>query len=269
MADPHRPTPRWRAGLRAAGMVAAVALLVLPAAADWLVTADGGRVETSGPWEVKGRLVVFTTADGTLSSMRADQVDLAASERATRLAEEAAAAPAEAEEPATEVAPEPARRRITTSDVGRAAYQPPLEVSEDGEEAADGEVAATPDVATQLVVLSSQEEETLDGHVRISGSLSNNGETTVVAAGLTLFLQDVDGEVAARGDAVLSSSALAPGRVVSFTADFPDIFAYSSVAFRASGTRMATAADGAAEGADSDLYAPLPGEDDLYAPDGP
>ena len=50
------------AALLAAGLFAA------PAAADWLVTRDGGRVETKGPWKVKGKLVVFTRAAETAAS---------------------------------------------------------------------------------------------------------------------------------------------------------------------------------------------------------
>ena len=53
-----------------------------PAAAEWLVTSEGARVETRGPWQLKGKLVVFTSADGTLYSLRQNQVDLAASKRA-------------------------------------------------------------------------------------------------------------------------------------------------------------------------------------------
>jgi hypothetical protein len=75
--------------------VVALAAAAAPAAADWLVLADGGRVETAGPWEVRGGLVVFTLANGTLSSVRASEVDLPASEAANRPPEPPpAAAPA-------------------------------------------------------------------------------------------------------------------------------------------------------------------------------
>jgi len=71
-----------------------------PAGADWLVLRDGGRVESAGPWEVKGRLVVFKLADGSLASLRLAEVDLAASDEATAAAirerEKAVAAPAPA-----------------------------------------------------------------------------------------------------------------------------------------------------------------------------
>jgi hypothetical protein len=75
-----------------------VSLAVSSAAvsADVLVARDGLRIETKGPWKVKGRVVVFTTSDGSLSSMRVSELDLEASEAATREAAEAAKAAEEA-----------------------------------------------------------------------------------------------------------------------------------------------------------------------------
>src|SRR3954466_7306493 len=64
------------------------------AGAGWRVTRDGGRVETKGPWQMKGKLVVFTRADdGALASLRASEVDLDASTKATADAKVQAAAP--------------------------------------------------------------------------------------------------------------------------------------------------------------------------------
>lgn len=57
--------------------------LVLPASADILVTKTGEQIETDGPWEVKGRQVVFTSASGVLSAIRLSEIDLEASELAT------------------------------------------------------------------------------------------------------------------------------------------------------------------------------------------
>ena len=104
-----------------------LALAVLPGAAgsaraDWLVTREGARVETRGAWTVKGKLVVFETAAGKLSSLRVAEVDLDASRRAT---EEAVAAQAQA---AAET-DKPAERRksvrvITDKDVRQAAPAP-------------------------------------------------------------------------------------------------------------------------------------------------
>jgi len=67
--------------LPAAVSIASFALLSAsgPAVADWLVFLAGGVQETRGTWEVRGRQVRFTSTSGTLLSVRADEVDLAAS----------------------------------------------------------------------------------------------------------------------------------------------------------------------------------------------
>lgn len=54
-----------------------------PAAADILVMKDGSKVETKGAWEVKGRQVLFTLPNGTLSALRLSEIDLDASAAAT------------------------------------------------------------------------------------------------------------------------------------------------------------------------------------------
>jgi len=271
----RRPAFIRRRGLALAAAVA-LSLTALPAAADWLVTRDGGRVETEGPWEVKGRLVVFNLADGTLSSMRLDQVDLEASRQVTRQAGEPAAQPATDPAPAATREPKAPRRSITTADIGRGTYRPPV-VQEPAEGEAEGGDEAAPEpetAASQLVVLSSQEEETFDGHVRISGSLTNRGQTTVLGAGLTVFLQNVEGQPAAEAEAELSRAALTPGRVVTFSVDFPEVFAYTSLAFRPSGTRVATGdgdaaavEDAEADDALSPDFEPEASDDDLYQPE--
>src|SRR5689334_14665868 len=77
--------------------------IAAPARADWLVTRDGGRVETRGPWKEKGKLVVFTKADGTLASLRLSEVDLEASRKLTESAK------VQAEKPP---APEPPKKKL-------------------------------------------------------------------------------------------------------------------------------------------------------------
>ncbi|MEM7583739.1 MAG: hypothetical protein AAF560_10200 [Acidobacteriota bacterium] len=84
---------------------------------DVLVTQDGERIETEGAWEVKGRQVVYTDARGVLSAMRLADVDLEASEQATRAAREQQAAPATAP---TRAAPRKATRSFTNDDIGAA-----------------------------------------------------------------------------------------------------------------------------------------------------
>lgn len=84
----HCPESRLSGGLRVARSTTLVLLVLatagLPAEADVLVTKDGQKIETDGPWEIKGRQVIFTTPKtGTLSAVRLSEIDLEASELAT------------------------------------------------------------------------------------------------------------------------------------------------------------------------------------------
>ncbi len=60
---------------------------------------DGSRVETKGPYEVKGRRVLFSDPQGRLSSLRLDEVDLEASRRLAEAPPPVAAPVAEAKKP--------------------------------------------------------------------------------------------------------------------------------------------------------------------------
>lgn len=68
-------------------LVLAVVILLMasmPAAADWLVTRDGQRIETQGSWQMKGKAVLFTQADGRVDQLPRDYIDFEASQRASR-----------------------------------------------------------------------------------------------------------------------------------------------------------------------------------------
>jgi|CXWL01.1.fsa_nt_gi micrococcal nuclease len=74
------PKPRGHhAGRVALALLSLLAAPAGPAAADWLAFTTGEEQATEGPWTVKGRQVVFTTAGGHLSAVRAEDVDIAAS----------------------------------------------------------------------------------------------------------------------------------------------------------------------------------------------
>ncbi len=96
MPQSHAPSQKYQR--RVLGLALTLTCICsLPAAAEWLVTRDGHRIETDGPWQVKGRVVVYTDAKGTLSSIRLDEIDLEASEAAGEETPEAPAEPREAE----------------------------------------------------------------------------------------------------------------------------------------------------------------------------
>ncbi|MBZ0114164.1 MAG: FxLYD domain-containing protein [Thermoanaerobaculia bacterium] len=81
--------------------------------ADVLMLKDGSSVETKGPWEVRGSIVVFTLPNGSLSSLRTTEIDLDRSAQATvKKAEPPAAVVAEP------IAPVVPAVVLTDSDVG-------------------------------------------------------------------------------------------------------------------------------------------------------
>jgi hypothetical protein len=167
----HSSPLSWPARLRRdatrLGLAAPLFLLALSAGADVLVLRDGSRIETQGKWEQKGRQLVFTTATGTLSAIRASEVDLAASEKAT-----AAAAAPKAPEPKAEVAKKPVMV-LTDKDVPKAAAEPQGEVA--------GEAAPAPAGPGKVAVVSSRIEPTDGGDNAFSvrGSVRNDSPVPV------------------------------------------------------------------------------------------
>lgn len=217
--------------LAAAGALAAAGLL-LPAAADWLVTRDGSRIETEGPWRVESRLVVFRQANGTLGSLRLSDVDLDASRRLTEeMAERAAAPPAEPEAPQRSVV-----ARITERDL------PPVEAGRDGAEEASAPAEGRVQEPSALDVTSFQEISgpTGDG-VAFRGTVRNGSEHMAVGIAVTAVLFDESGAEVRRTDARLTSTALATGQSAGFRADFPGVYHYVRVEFEVAGNLLQTA----------------------------
>ena len=191
--------------------------LTMPASADWLIDRTGERVETRGPWQVKRSLVVFTSANGVLSSLRLADVDLEASDVATAEAKAAADAP-----PAKAAAP-PRRRPIlvlTTEDVGTAAE--PLE--EEAQVAAD-RAAGEPAEPSPLEVIAWRQSESPAGTgLEISGTVRNDSASIVTGVTVVVSLFDQDGELIARRDAFLDAVAIAARATSGFRALFPDVY---------------------------------------------
>lgn len=200
----------------------------VPSAADWLITRQGGRVETRGPWEVKGKLVVFTLPDGKLSSLRLSEVDLDVSRRATAEAAASAAAP-----PPAKPAAKPREAKVVLTDESfRRPTPPPAAPSEPKEgEAEESE-------PTKLVVASWQREQGPSGHVVITGAVRNDAPDDAMAVAVTVLLYDETGKLMLSGDAVLSSTILPAGQTGSFRAEFPDVFTFAAVKFEARGLHI-------------------------------
>lgn len=237
--------------LAAAGMLAALLAAAPPADADVLVTRDGERLETRGPWKVKGRLVVFTTADGQLASMRFADLDLEASREATAAAQEPPAK--EAAERREEPPRQSSGRRITNADIGPGQGPPPPAVDEsetdDGEGGDDGgeDAADRGEVQRELAVLGIERTFAPDGYAVVRGTVRNTSAEPAAGISLTIHLHNVDGGVSGTAEADLGARALQPGAETSFVAEFPDVYAYESLHLIPRATFLATSAPGEAE----------------------
>jgi len=212
----------------------ALAALALPAAgrADWLVTTEGRRLETRGPWEVKGRLVVFTAADGTLASLRAAQVDLPASRRATAEAKEALSDAGEAPEPAP--APKRAVRSITDKDVGHpgetageAAGDKAAGAKTPGADAASAAAGKSPVAVATWRKVDRAEKDGLD----VVGTLKNRGGDLQTDVALAVTLLDDDGVVLGTARASVTSDSIPAQQAVDFKASFPGVFLFARAKF--------------------------------------
>ena len=203
-------------------LICLAALVAGPLAADWLVLTDGTRLETKGDWEERGRLVVFTTTDGTLSSLRLDGVDLEASRRATEAANRPPAPP---EPPAEE--PQQAAFVLTDADVTHN-----LAPNTEDDDTADASTT-TGQQAERLVVTDWQEAPLADeSGTRVTGSLRNVSSDAATRIRLTVLVYDADGELLATDNATLSSQALMPGQQARFQVEFGGIYAISALTFR-------------------------------------
>jgi len=201
------------------GILAAAAS---PAAGDWLLTRAGGRVETKGPWQVKGKLVVFTLADGSLSSLRLADVDLEASGKATGDAKVQAGKPA---------APEAAKKKLAvltdenfrrSSSAGSAAVPP------------TGETQPSPSVQPDKsgpVTISAWKRVNLPGGdgIAIEGTLHNTTDHVILNASAEVQLYDDAGERVHSAAAVLSSQSIQPRATVDFRAVFPGVFTFGEM----------------------------------------
>ncbi len=204
---------------------------------DWMVMRDGSRIETQGHWEEKGRLVVFTTTAGVLSSVRSSEVDLEESDRATEEAQSRALEEAQSPEPMPAVTVDRAPVLVLTdSDVGH--------VAEDaGEvEAAGGAAAAS---QSPLTVVSWDQEEAPDGQgIIVRGTLRNDG--TVVATRIQILAQilDSEGQIVDTQTAQLTASNLGPSEILNFRAQFAEAAGFDTARFDISSRGFEAAARG-------------------------
>lgn len=224
-------TLRWTV---AAGVIALAVALFLPAAADWLVMRDGSRVETDGPWRVESRVVVFKRPDGTFASVRASDVDLEASEGATR--EAAAGAAATEERPEKAPAPREPVLRLSEKDL------PPVTRPADARGGAEEEAAADREEPPEpLQIVNWRETGGVDTPgIEIVGTVRNNSDNLAIGVGVTAVLFDQDGDETARASAILTSTALQPSQTSAFRVSFPGVYQYGRADLEATGNLIRT-----------------------------
>ncbi len=192
--------------------------------ADWLVCHDGERVETRGPWKVERSLVVFKTANGSLSSLRLADIDLEASVRATVEAKAETPRLPASDETTTPAEPAAAKRLpvlvLTNKNVGRA--EDPVEL--DPEEAMDDSDASPEAEPSPLEVISWRQAGNLEiTGVEILGTLRNDSANIVTGAGVQVSLFDHEGQLIARRDAFLDAVSIAGRGTTGFRALFPGV----------------------------------------------
>lgn len=198
-----------------------------PAAADWLVTRDGGRVETQGAWKVKGKRIVFTAKDGTLASLRLAEVDLDASRQATSEAAQAK------EEQAAQAAAPPKKSVRVLTDKDFPKPPPAPEAPEGtGPATAPGEGNSNPPSSSALQVADwKQERDAERDLMKISGIVRNNGPDLATAVQVTIRLYEEGGELLATQQAALDTRTLKPGQGTSFQAEIPAVNGFADAKF--------------------------------------
>lgn len=209
-----------------------VAAYLVPATADWLVTKDGDRIETQGPWKVESRLVVFKRPNGSYASMRLSEIDLEASERLTLEMAETAKRPKEVE--AREPQREPVAR-LTEKDLPPVGRRRPAEERESpsAREEASSAPTETEESSPQAVEVSTWREVTTseDPGVAFVGEIRNPTDHMAVGVTVTVTVYDAEDEELASTTAVLSSDTVPPRKNGAFRASFPGVFYYARADF--------------------------------------
>lgn len=198
------------------------------ASADWLVTNEGAAVETRGPWEVQGRMVVFTNPSGVLSSLPLSEVNLAASEVHTDEAERAATSTHEVEAPVKRQAV----MVLTDADVRHVARNAPVDDEIEGDGETSTAAPAPRDTGSSLAVTDWEESFNVDENsVEVAGSVRNSGRNPATSISLSVLLYSDSGTLLGKREARLVKAALNPGESTGFVASFSSGLTFSDAKF--------------------------------------
>lgn len=230
-------------------MTALVAMVALAAGAagDWLVTREGAPVETRGPWEVRGETVVFTSPNGTLSSMSLREVDLARSVELTAARSAPAPPPADQRRPKAVVA-------IGPDDVPRARPSVAGGQEEEHDTVESDTVEETGEPAgprpfldgLRVVDWEKVERPLIDG-VEVVGRIRNANRAVAARLVVTVRLLDDDGAVVTSGEAFLDAGALPGGQTLGFRRLFEGVRDFTTAEFEVSAVEVLLGASPAVE----------------------
>ena len=210
---------------RFALILALLPLAAAPASADWLVTRAGGRVETKGPWQLKGKLVVFTQSDGSLASLRLVDVDLQASEQAT-------AERVEAKASASTDAPKKKLAVLTDATIVHSRKEPANKPADP--DAKESSPAAKPQGTVTVANWRRLENADGDG-IEIQGTLQNNTDKIAANVSVEVQLYDEAGERIATASGIAGATSIHPNGLTEFRASFPGVFTFANAKFETKG----------------------------------
>jgi hypothetical protein len=232
--------------LTAAALTGALVVLAAGAArADWLVTRDGARLETKGAWKVDGRRVLFTMPNGTLSTMRTDDIDLDQSALVTTQAKEAPPVP----EVAIPVKKEPILR-LTEKDI------PPMGAlaNEEGDATSGKDGKSSGSEVSALEVISWEKTDDASGEgLEIFGTLKNGSPNIITTPTLLVAIYDAEGGLLATNGGEVNAPQIEPGKTANFRVAFPGVPDFATAKFDAQGRGYKPrVANGAVEDEDSE-----------------
>ncbi|HUP24935.1 MAG TPA: hypothetical protein VNB06_18600 [Thermoanaerobaculia bacterium] len=251
---------------KVASWLPALLLLVCsgPANADWLVTVEGDRIETRGPWRVEGSRVVFEAANGALTAMRVSTIDFDATDAyAAKLAAPAPEVVAPRVEPVLVLTESDVPRARTVEPLAEGAEDGTADGTQDGTQNGTAETAqggatttgtaregsqpaaaraatASADVRVDLpgVVVSSWQERESTAGLRFSGSLANDSRSFATMLRVEAAVYDETGGLLETRTASLARSSISPGRSTTFDVSFPGVFSYGEVRFTPAGVAL-------------------------------
>lgn len=218
------------------------------AGGDRLVTRDGQIIETRGPWQERGKLLVFELADGTLASLRIEEADLEASEGLARETERRAQGVREA---SLRPAPEPRRAAVVLTDSDVAHFgvgeqrEPEGGSGDDLAAAAAASADVDADAATAgrpvassgrgvQVVQWSQESEGEDG-VAVRGVIQNLGSSFATSLSVNVLFYDESGSLVAAREVQFEDAPLGPGARGDFSVSVPHALVFDEIKFQVVG----------------------------------